>query len=142
MLHRDRQRRLCLQSQGRRLHPLSCSIVSAGGLVGTPTLCPSKYAIPGAPCPPFEQVTIQLDPLRPGVLEEIVAPMTLAGPGPAEPPIVLGNNVTSFGVTPPSASSTNRYDLALTVTIGPNSHCVNNLCSFTLNDSVYVGGQE
>ena len=91
---------------------------------------------PAALCPPFELVTIQLNPLNKTELDEVV---TQLPSGIVEPTIVLGTNVTQFLVTPVSS---NRYDLTLTVSEGNNSHCVGNACSFTLNDIVYVGGQD
>jgi prepilin-type N-terminal cleavage/methylation domain-containing protein len=112
--------------------------VKAGGLANTtPILCPKGYPIAGAPCPPFELVTIQLNPLNPGELDELITelPTMLQ-----EPPIVLGTNVTNFGVT---AVSTDEYNITLTVTqpSSPN-HCVDNSCSFTIDDNVFVrGGQ-
>lgn len=110
--------------------------VSAGGLVGsgTPTLC-TVQGVSNVPCPPFELVTIQINPLKLGELDELITPVKS---GVQEAPIVLGTNVSSFNILP---VSTSRYDVSLTVT-EPSSHCVNDQCSFTLNDVVYVGGQE
>jgi prepilin-type N-terminal cleavage/methylation domain-containing protein len=110
--------------------------VAAGGLANTtPQFCPAGTPIAGAPCPPFELVTIQLNPLNPGELDELITelPTMLQ-----EPPIVLGSNVTNFGVT---AISLDEYNVSLTVTqpSSPN-HCANNSCSFTLDDNVFVGG--
>src|SRR5579872_4308126 len=87
---------------------------------------------PGAPCPPFDDVVIQIDPKVPGELDEIVTPVKT---GIAETPIVLARNVTGFTVTPNGS----QYDLAITITT-PSTHCVSNGCSFTINTAVYSGG--
>lgn len=109
--------------------------VHAGALATTPpTACPAGPLV-GAPCPPFDQVTIQFSPNTPGELDEDI---TEVSTGNVEPPIVLGTNVSSFQVTGISPS---QYQLTLTVS-QPSGHCVNNQCSFTLSDVVYVGGQE
>lgn len=108
--------------------------VSAGGLSGAPATC-GIQGTNGVPCPPFELVTIQRNPLNLEELDELITPYLT---GVQEPPIVLGTNVTNFAVTP---ASFNRYDISLTVT-EPSTHCASNNCSFTLNDSVYVGGQQ
>jgi prepilin-type N-terminal cleavage/methylation domain-containing protein len=113
--------------------------VSAGGLANTtPRQCGpgvGNSALTGAPCPPFELVTIQLNPLNPGELDELITDLPSMV---QEPPIVLGTNVTSFGVT---AISYDEYNVSLTVTqpSSPN-YCANQNCSFTIDDNIYVGG--
>ena len=110
--------------------------VSKGSLAGPIPTCtagPGQNA--GAPCPSFELVTIQMNPLKPGELDEIITPMPS---GVAQPPIVLGRNVSAFTVT---AQSATQYNVALTVSI-PSSHCAGAVrsCSFTLDSVVYIGG--
>jgi len=109
--------------------------VTPGSMATTPPTCAPSSPLKGALCPPFDLVTIQINPLIPGELDEIV---TQLPSGVVEPTIVLGTNVSNFGVTPVSS---NRYDLSLTVT-EPSTHCSGDACSFTLNDIVYVGGQD
>jgi len=92
-------------------------------------------AFDGAPCPQFETVLIQMNPSVPGELDEIITPQPS---GTAEPVTVLGTNVTNFTVT---GQGVERYDVALTVS-EPSGHCVNTACTFTLNDVVYVGGNQ
>lgn len=102
-----------------------------GQLSKTTPTCPSS----NEPCPQFESVLIQINPKVPGELDEIVTPQPS---GPAQPATVLGTNVTGFTVT---AEDQDRYDVSLTVS-EPSGHCVNDVCSFTLNDIVYVGGTQ
>lgn len=116
--------------------------VQPGQMPNPAPTCPGS-SLKGAPCPPFELVTIQLNPLTPTELDEIV---TLEPSGKVEPTTILGNNVSNFGVTAVEDSSGvgvpgGEYDIALTVT-EPSNHCVNDQCSFTLNDVVYLGGQQ
>jgi type II secretory pathway pseudopilin PulG len=87
------------------------------------------------PCPQFESVLIEMNPLVPGELDEIDTPQPN---GPSKPAIVLGTNVSNFTVT---GEANNRYDIAITVS-EPSGHCVNQACSFQLNDVVYVGGTQ
>jgi prepilin-type N-terminal cleavage/methylation domain-containing protein len=87
-----------------------------------------------APCPPFDVVTIQIDPLKPGVLEKLAQPVAGGGPSVRT---VLGTNVTQFAVT--SNGDGTRYSVDITVA-APSSHCRNNACTFTLDNVVYIGG--
>ena len=87
------------------------------------------------PCPLFESVLIQMNPIVPGELDEIDTPQP---GGPAQPTTVLGTNVSNFTVT---AEAADRYDVSITVS-EPSGHCVNQACTFQLNDVVYVGGTQ
>jgi|GEM_PF-2200539 len=108
--------------------------VSKGGLATIPVTC-ATGANQGAPCPPFELVTIQMSTTNPGELDEIVTAQPAGSPSSPTP---IGQNVTNFGVT---GISKNEFDVTLTVT-QPSSRCVSDACSFTLNNVIYVGGQE
>lgn len=88
------------------------------------------------PCPPYDLVTIQLNALVPGELDETVQPATGAGPSSTT---VIGNNVSSFTVAPDQLSGSSDYTIDLTVSI-PSTHCTSNACDYTLNSVVYVGG--
>src|SRR5579872_274965 len=102
------------------------------GSLGQPIpVCPALSLNPGAPCPPYDEVVIQINPKVPGELDEIITPVK----GKTLPAIVLARNVTGFSVTP----SGTQYDVEITVT-APSSHCVSNGCSFTLDNAIYVGG--
>lgn len=114
--------------------------VAKGGLGGPIPPCPAGGIHNGGePCPPYELVTIQMNALNPGELDEIITSMP---GGNAQPPIILGRNVTSFIVTSPTTSST-QYNIDLTVSV-PSGHCggPTKSCSFTLDNVVYVGGSE
>jgi hypothetical protein len=114
--------------------------VASGGLSSTnPQQCKGSIgsggplANSGAPCPPFELVTIQLNPSVPGELDEIVTPL----PGTTQNrPVVLGTDVTNFGVT---ALSSDEFQITLTVSV-PSWQCATNRCSFTLSHDVFVAG--
>ncbi len=109
--------------------------VSQGGMtVPVPTASPGAVNA-GAPTPPYDLVTIEMSATKPGELDEVISPPL---GGPPSSPIPLGQNVSAFVVT---AVPPNRYDVQLTVS-QPSGQCANNACSFTLNDTVYVGGQQ
>jgi prepilin-type N-terminal cleavage/methylation domain-containing protein len=99
----------------------------------------------GEPCPLFESVLIQMNPSVPGELDEIDTPQPNGTPSKPE---VLGTNVSNFTVTGEQLGTQSfQYSVALTVS-EPSGHCTfdqntnQNACTFTLNDVVYVGGQE
>jgi type II secretory pathway pseudopilin PulG len=110
--------------------------VRPGGLQGPIPLCtPGNAHSGGEPCPPFELVTIQMNPIKPGELDEIITPQP---GGTAGLPNILGRNVTSFTVT---AQSSTQYNVEVRVSI-PSSHCSGpaRTCTFTLDNVVYIGG--
>jgi prepilin-type N-terminal cleavage/methylation domain-containing protein len=113
--------------------------VSAGGMpVPVPTASPGTINA-GAPAPPYDLVTIQMSTTKPGELDEIISPPL---GGPPSSPIPLGQNVSAFVVTFVNTTvSGSRYDVQLTVS-EPSGQCVNNACAYTLNDTVYIGGQQ
>lgn len=111
--------------------------VSKGGLATPVPVCSPGTPNQGSPCPPFELVTIALSTSNPGELDEMIAPQG-AGAGAPSSPMPIGNNVTNFGVT---ALSNKQYNVTITVS-EPSGHCVANACSFTLDNVIYVGGQE
>jgi prepilin-type N-terminal cleavage/methylation domain-containing protein len=115
--------------------------VRANQLATTPPTCgPNQPYVQGAPCPLFDQVTIELNPRVPGELDEIVQP---ASGGGTTATTVLGTGVTNFSVTPMGGGSPNGYLYQVQLTVSkPSAHCVANQCSFTLSDLIYVGGQQ
>jgi hypothetical protein len=113
--------------------------VAKGGLASIPATCPTGASNFGAPCPPFELVTIQMSATTPGELDEIITPQPGGVPSS---PMPMAQNVTGFAVSPISESQQGgQYNISITVT-QPSGHCVAGGCSFTLDNVVYVGGQE
>lgn len=114
--------------------------VSKDELASIPGVCPAGAANAGAPCPKYDLVTIQPSTTKPGELDEIVTQMPSGVPSS---PMPIGQHVSAFEVTPISESSDKggQYEIRVTVT-QPSGQCAGNACSFTLDNIVYVGGQQ
>jgi prepilin-type N-terminal cleavage/methylation domain-containing protein len=111
--------------------------VTPGSLVSMPNPCTSPGVNFGAPCPPFELVTIELSATTPGELDEIITPQPN---GPPSSPMPIAYNVSDFEVTSvSSAGFTNKYDIRLQVS-QPSTHCTSNSCTYTLDNVIFAGG--
>jgi len=115
-----------------RVHP---------GSLSNPAAIPSPGNVP---VPAYDVVTIQRSTCPTGCADKspnylVETALDLTTGASSETPVVLGRDVTAFSVTALGSSGAAEVDISLTVT-STDPRCTPN-CSYTTNNSIWIGGQ-